>query len=88
MAATTGKNAAQATEAPEKPKADEAAQIPDVIGILPLKNTVMFPYTVVPLSVGEKSSVALVDEAVSGSKIIGCVAMKDPSAERKPENLY
>ncbi|NQU08472.1 MAG: LON peptidase substrate-binding domain-containing protein, partial [Candidatus Abyssubacteria bacterium] len=88
MAATTGKNAAQATEAPEKPKADEAAQIPDVIGILPLKNTVMFPYTVVPLSIGEKSSVALVDEAVSGSKIIGCVAMKDPSAERKPENLY
>ncbi|RJP23916.1 MAG: endopeptidase La [Candidatus Abyssobacteria bacterium SURF_5] len=71
------------TEAPR-----EINQIPDVLGILPLKNTVMFPFTVVPLSVGEKSSIALVDEAVSGAKIVGCVAMKDPGAERKPENLY
>lgn len=67
---------------------NEKSQIPEVLGILPLKNTVMFPFTVIPLSVGEKSSIALVDEAVSGSKIIGCVTMKDPAAERKPENLY
>ncbi|MBI5119072.1 endopeptidase La [Candidatus Poribacteria bacterium] len=67
---------------------DDAAGVPEVIGILPLKNTVMFPYTVVPLSIGEKSSIALVDEAVSGTKIIGCVAMKDPTGDRRPENLY
>ena len=91
MATTTDKDTATAPEAPEAPeetRGDEAPHIPDVIGILPLKNTVMFPHTVVPLSIGEKSSIALVDEAVSGSKIIGCVTMKDPSGDRKPENVY
>jgi len=88
MPTTTDKDIVKITEAPEKPEAEETQQIPEEIGILPLKNTVMFPYTVVPLSVGEKSSIALVDEAVSGSKIIGCVAMKDPAGDRKPENVY
>jgi len=88
MPTTTDKGIVKITEAPEKPEAEETQQIPEEIGILPLKNTVMFPYTVVPLSVSEKSSIALVDEAVSGSKIIGCVAMKDPAGDRKPENVY
>jgi ATP-dependent Lon protease len=66
----------------------EANRIPDILGILPLKNTVMFPFTVIPLSVGEKSSISLVDEAISGAKIVGCIAMKDPNGERRPENLY
>jgi ATP-dependent Lon protease len=66
----------------------ETNQIPDILGILPLKNTVMFPFTVIPLSVGEKSSIALVDEAVSGSKIVGCIALKDPNGPRTRENLY
>jgi len=88
MPTTTDKDIVKITEAPEKPEAEETQQIPEEIGILPLKNTVMFPYTVVPLSVSEKSSIALVDEAVSGSKIIGCVAMKDPAGDRKPENVY
>ncbi len=88
MEAKADKDSVQIAEAPEKPKADEAQRIPDVIGILPLKNTVMFPHTVVPLSIGEKSSIALIDEAISGTKMIGCVAMKDPEADRKPDNLY
>jgi ATP-dependent Lon protease len=67
---------------------DETHQIPEVLGILPLKNTVMFPFTVIPLSVGEKSSISLVDEAVSGLKVVGCVTMKDPTADRTPDNLY
>ncbi len=74
--------------ATQEPKPEEHPPIPDVIGILPLKNTVMYPFTVIPLSVGEKSSVALIDEAVSSTKIIGCVAMREPGGERKPENLY
>ena len=88
MVEKTDDDALQTVTTPEKPKTDETPQIPDAIGILPLKNTVMLPYTVVPLSVGEESSIALIDEAVSGTKIIGCVAMKDPEADRKPENLY
>jgi len=88
MATKTDKDSARTVEAPQAPQPDEAPQIPDILGILPLKNTVMFPYTVVPLSIGEESSIALVDEAVSGTKIIGCVTMKDASGERKPENVY
>ncbi len=78
----------KAAGAGESPDSQETTKIPDILGILPLKNTVMFPFTVIPLSVGEKASVALVDEAVSGSKIIGCVALKNPVAEPRPENLY
>ncbi|MBI4831600.1 MAG: endopeptidase La [Candidatus Lindowbacteria bacterium] len=90
MAKTIDENTAETATDSEKTAAadNETGGVPEVIGILPLKNTVMFPYTVVPLSIGEKSSIALVDEAVSGTKIIGCVAMKDPAGERQAENLY
>ncbi len=88
MVEKTDDDALQTVTAPENLETDETSQIPDAIGILPLKNTVMLPYTVVPLSVGEESSIALIDEAVSGTKIIGCVAMKDLAAGRKPENMY
>jgi ATP-dependent Lon protease len=88
MATTTDKDTVEITEAPGELQAEETLQIPDTVGILPIKNTVIFPHTVMPLSIGEESSIVLVDEAVSGSKIIGCVAMKDASAERNPDNLY
>jgi ATP-dependent Lon protease len=88
MATTTDKDTIQIGDALEGPQADEIQQIPDVVGILPLKNTVLFPHTVMPLSIGEESSIALVDDAVSGSKIIGCVTMKDASGDRSPHNLY
>ncbi len=88
MATTIDKDSVQTDGEQESRQTDGVQQIPDTIGILPLKNTVMFPHTVIPLSIGEPSSIALVDEAVSGSKIIGCVAMKDPAGERTPQNVY
>ncbi|RJP68545.1 MAG: endopeptidase La [Candidatus Abyssobacteria bacterium SURF_17] len=74
--------------ATEKAKTEEIPRIPEIIGVLPLKNTVMYPFTVIPLSIGEQSSIALIDEAVSSTKLIACVAMKDPTQTRKAENLY
>ena len=55
--------------------------IPDVLGILPLRGTVIFPLAVTPLAVGRPGSVRLVQEALQGSRIIGAVMQRDPTAE-------
>ncbi len=56
--------------------------MPEELPILPLRNTVAFPYIVMPLAVGIPRSIKLIEEAErSGKRIIGLVAMKDPSIE-------
>ena len=56
-------------------------KIPDVISILPLRNTVLFPGVVIPITVGRAKSVQLVNDAYGSSKIIGVVAQKDHKIE-------
>jgi len=55
--------------------------LPDELPILPLRNTVAFPFTVLPLSVSIPRSVQLVEEAGRGDGLIGLVAIKDPKIE-------
>jgi len=55
--------------------------IPDVLGILPLRGTVIFPQAVTPLAVGRPGSVKLVQEALQGSRILGAVMQRDPSVD-------
>jgi ATP-dependent Lon protease len=55
--------------------------IPDVLGILPLRGTVIFPHAVTPLAVGRPGSVKLVQEALQGSRILGAVMQRDPSVD-------
>src|SRR6058998_2916546 len=55
--------------------------IQDVLGILPLRGTVMLPHAVIPLAVGRPGSVRLVQEALQGSRILGAVMQRDPAAE-------
>jgi ATP-dependent Lon protease len=55
--------------------------IPDVLGILPLRGTVIFPQAVTPLAVGRPGSVNLVQEALQGSRILGAVMQRDPSVD-------
>src|SRR5215210_7173161 len=50
--------------------ADEAIKIPDVLPVLPLKDTVVFPYIILPLSVGRDKSVLAVDRALAESAVI------------------
>jgi len=57
------------------------AVVPDSLPILPLKNTVLFPGVVVPITVGRDRSLALVKEAYAGDKIIGVVTQKDEDVE-------
>jgi ATP-dependent Lon protease len=64
----------------EERKLTESA-IPDELPILPLKNTVLFPGVVVPITVGRDRSLALVKEAYESDKTIGVVTQKDESVE-------
>ncbi len=61
--------------------------IPERIPILPMNDTVVFPHVVFPLIVSEKHQIKLVQESLSGSKIIGIFTLKSPD-EEKAENLY
>ncbi len=63
--------------------------IPDSLPILPLRGVVVYPQTVVPLTVGQPRSIRLVDDATSGEKIIGLVTAKDPElATPGPADLF
>lgn len=57
------------------------SEIPENLPILPLKNTVLFPGVVVPITVGRDRSLALVKEAYETDKTIGVVTQKDDSVE-------
>src|SRR5437667_5554244 len=52
-------------------------RVPDVIGILPLRGTVLFPHAVVPLAAGRTSSVQAIEEAVRGGRLVGAVMQRD-----------
>src|SRR5213080_2441800 len=53
--------------------------VPDVLGILPLRNAVVFPHAVVPLGAGRASSLRLIEEALAGSRLVGAVLQRDAS---------
>ena len=55
--------------------------VPDALPILPLRNTVLFPGVVIPITAGRDKSIKLIKEAYSGSKIIGVVAQKNENTE-------
>jgi len=63
--------------------------IPDELPILPLRGLVVYPQTAVPLTIGQPRSVRLVDDVVSGERLIGLVASRDPELEAPgPKDLY
>ena len=54
------------------------AEVPDTLPILPLRNTVLFPGVILPISVGRKQSMKLIRDIYKKSKILGTVAQKSP----------
>lgn len=65
------------------------ADLPDELSILPIKNTVLFPGVVIPITVSRQKSIRLVKKAYRGSRIIGVVAQKNIKAEEpKSADLY
>ncbi len=55
--------------------------IPAEIGVLPVRNMVMFPVMVVPLDIGRPRSVAAINDAALGSKLIGLIAQHEAETE-------
>ena len=64
---------------------DDAIKIPDVLPVLPLKDTVVFPYIILPLSVGRDKSVLAVDRALSESRVIMLVPQRDAAIDNPGE---
>src|SRR3954452_21615697 len=64
-------------------------QIPDELPILPLRGVVVYPQTIIPLTVGQPRSIKLVDEAINGNRMIGLITSKDPNLETPgPDDIY
>ncbi|OIQ30257.1 MAG: endopeptidase La [Bacteroidetes bacterium MedPE-SWsnd-G2] len=55
--------------------------LPESLPILPLRNTVLFPGVVIPITAGRDKSIKLINDANNGSKVIGVVSQKDESVE-------
>ncbi|MFO7622160.1 MAG: endopeptidase La [Bacteroidales bacterium] len=67
----------------------EDVEIPDTIPVLSLRNTVLFPGVVLPISIGRPKSIQLVKDVYRESKIVGTVAQKEPETENpKFEDLH
>src|ERR1019366_1334099 len=80
-----GKERRMSAEAPSA----EKVVIPDILPALPLKDVVLFPYVIVPLSVSREKSIAAVDAALAEQRVLLLVAQKDSSVEEpKPEDHY
>ncbi len=67
---------------------DKLTELPDALPILPLRNTVLFPGVVLPITVGRDKSIKAVNEAYKSGKLIGVLAQKDSSVEDpEPQDL-
>jgi ATP-dependent Lon protease len=63
--------------------------IPNELPVLPLRNVVLFPYSVISISVGQARSLQLLKDVYSSNKLLAIVAYKDSKAEEpSPDELY
>ncbi|SHH50404.1 endopeptidase La [Winogradskyella jejuensis] len=60
--------------------------LPESLSILPLRNTVLFPGVVIPITAGRDASIKLINDANNGGKVIGVVSQKDEAVENPTEN--
>jgi ATP-dependent Lon protease len=80
-------------EVVEIPDVEEAVAstepLPDALPILPLRETVTYPDTLTPLAVGQERSINLVNDVLSGNRMLAMVASKDPELDTPgPDDLH
>ena len=74
---------------PEDEEEINKEELPEILPILPLRNTVLFPGVVIPITAGRDASIKLINDANNGSKVIGVVAQKDEDVENpKTKDIY
>ena len=61
--------------------AGERVQLPAVLPILPLKDTVVFPQAMSPLAIGQERSIRVIDDVVAGDRLVALIASRDSSVE-------
>ena len=66
---------------PEDEEIINKESVPEVLPILPLRNTVLFPGVVIPITAGRDKSIELINDANKGDKIIGVVAQRNQDEE-------
>jgi ATP-dependent Lon protease len=80
----------EVVEIPEVEDAVRRAEpLPDALPILPLRETVTYPDTLTPLAVGQERSINLVNDVLSGDRMLAMVASKDPELDTPgPNDLF
>jgi len=74
---------------PQEYMNDQAMNIPHDLPILPLRNMVAYPFSVMPLMIGSSRAVRLIEEASKGEGIVGLVTATDASVEHpQPDQLH
>lgn len=66
---------------PEDEEIINKESVPEILPILPLRNTVLFPGVVIPITAGRDKSIQLIKDANKGDKVIGVVAQKNEDVE-------
>lgn len=68
---------------------DDPLETPDELSILPIRNTVLFPGVVIPITVGRQKSIALIRKAYKANQAIGVVAQRNSNTDDPtPDDLY
>ena len=57
----------------------ESLTVPTEIGVLPLRNSVLFPHAIMPISVGRRKTLNLLDDVVGDNKLIAVVSQRNPA---------
>ena len=67
----------------------QSVSVPEALPVLPLRDTVAFPETMLPLAVGQERSIKLVDDVLGGNRMMVMAASTDPENENPgPDQLY
>ncbi len=67
----------------------EQIKIPEEIGVLPLRNSVLFPHAIMPISVGRRKTLSLLDEVVRNNELIAVVSQRNPADDDPdPSGMY
>ena len=70
-------------------ESENSLQMPEEIGILPIRSSVAFPGTVMPIAIGRQQSIKLISDTTPHETIFGLVSQRDPDIEDPgPDDLY
>jgi ATP-dependent Lon protease len=74
---------------PLRPQPDQMIEVPDVLTVLPLKDAVIFPYLILPLSIADEETMQTVDRALTDGRVLLLTAQRSPDVDRPgPDDLY